>query len=289
MYICRMVQKRILIAESGSTKTDWCFITNGRKKYSQTQGIHPFFQSEEMITAILQSELPIQPKITFDAIYFYGAGVQQSSNAKKVTACLKQHVHAKKVVVESDLLASARALCKHEAGIACIMGTGSNSGYYNGKRISHKTPALGYVLGDEGGGTALGKKVLQYHLHGIFDTELQQAFSSMFQMNADEIMEGVYRKPMPNRFIAQFAAFVFEHRGHYMIENIAEDSMNDFFINHLLRYPQVWKVPVHFSGSVAYLLRDILHNLCEQYEISCGKIIQKPMKDLAAFHTANAG
>ena len=161
------------------------------------------------------------------------------------------------MVVESDLLGAAIAVSGNEKGIVCILGTGSNTGLYTGKKIGFKTPALGYVLGDEGGGSYLGKKVVQYYLHGILDAELHAA---------------------------QFAQFVFVHRGHYMIENIAEDALNDLFINHLLRYPNVHKTPVHFCGSVAFHLKDVLHGLCEQYEISMGKVMQQPIKGLARYY-----
>ncbi len=277
--------KNILIAESGSTKTDWCLLSNGRKKNFQTQGINPFFLQEAEIISIFKNEIKLNlSKTQVDEIHFYGAGINSEDKKSAIERSLKSYFNLKKVYSYSDMLASARATCKHEKGISCILGTGSNSCYYTGKKIGFKTKALGYILGDEGGGTYLGKKVLQYHLHNIFDKELQHAFEEKFNTDVETILEYIYRKPFPNRYLAQFAAFIFEHRGHYMIENIAEDCLNDFFINHLLQYPQVWKTTVHFTGSVSFYLSDIIKNLCEQYEITCGHIIQKPMKGLIAYH-----
>lgn len=282
-----MSNKTILIAESGSTKTDWCLLTNGKKKNLQTQGINPFFLQEHEIVSIFKNELKINPaKIQLDEIHFYGAGINSDDTKKIISSALKAHFGIKKINTYSDMLASARATCKTGKGIACILGTGSNSAYFDGKKIAHKTLALGYVLGDEGGGTHLGKKVLQYYLHDIFDAELKKAFDVQFGAVVPEILDRIYRKPFPNRFLAQFANFIFQHRGHYMIENIAEDCLNDFFINHLLRYPQIWKVPVHFTGSVSFYLKDILYNLCEQYEIECGSILQKPIQGLIEYHKA---
>lgn len=279
------MKKTILIAESGSTKTDWCLIDAGKKKKLKSQGINPVFQTTDEIQTILQNELKLNRKpIRIDEVHFYGAGIYNTEKKKQLENCLKQFLPAGRAFANSDLLASARATCGQEKGIACILGTGSNSGLYNGKSITFKTPALGYILGDEGGGTYIGRKVLQYFLHKIFDDQLMHAFSERFPDKQDTILETLYRKPLPNRYLASFAHFVLEQRGHYMIENIAEDCLNDFFINHLLRYPRVWKYKVHFTGSVAFGLKDILKNLCQQYDIECGTIVQKPISGLIRFH-----
>lgn len=280
-----MKTKRLLIADSGSTKTDWHLIDNNRSKNYRTQGINPYFVTPSDVTALLQTELKINPaKQVIDEVHFYGAGLGNPENKKWMQQCFKKYFGKAKIFMYSDILASARATCGSKAGIVCILGTGSNSCKYNGKSIGFKTPALGYILGDEGGATQLGKKVLQYHYHGIFDAELQAAFAEQFPASEQEILENLYRKPLGNRYLAQFAHFIFTQRGHYMIENIAEDCLNDFFINHLLRYPGLAKTKVHFTGSVAFALKDIVKNLCEQYELTLGTITQKPMKGLISFH-----
>ena len=281
-----MNTKNILIADSGSTKTDWCYLCNGRKKNFQTQGINPFFLQEVEIISIFRNEIKLSlSKKPIDEIHFYGAGINSDDKKHIIERSLKNYFNIKKAYSYSDMLAAARATCNHEKGIACILGTGSNSCYYNGKKIAFKTAALGYVLGDEGGGTHLGKKVLQYYIHGIFDKELRHSFEESFATSVDTILEHIYRKPFANRYIAQFTSFIFANRGHYMIENIAEDCLNDFFINHLLQYPRIWKTPVHFSGSVSFFLKDIIQNLCEQYGINCGQIIQKPLSGLVKYHS----
>jgi N-acetylglucosamine kinase-like BadF-type ATPase len=274
-----------LIADSGATKTDWCLIQNGKNTFKTTQGYHPFFMDAEGLQMLLQKELKIDPKkVAIDEIYFYGAGLSSAESKKALQSQLKKYFGAKKVVVDSDLLGAAQAVCGTEKGIVCILGTGSNTGLYTGKKIGFKTPALGYVLGDEGGGSYIGKKVLQYYMHGIFDEELHTAFEAMFPYTQHDMLQAVYREGFPNRYLAQFARFVFEHRGHYMMENIAEDALNDLFINHLLRYPNIHKTPVHFCGSVAWHLKDVLQGLCEQYDIKVGKIMQKPIKGLAGYY-----
>ena len=276
----------MLLADSGSTKTDWCLIQSGKKKYLDTQGINPYFLQQHEIVSILEKELKINPKkIALDEIHFYGAGINSTDKQKLIERSLKEYFASSKVKSYSDMLAAARATCLHDKGIACILGTGSNSCFFDGKKITFKTPALGYVLGDEGGATSLGKKLLQYYLHDIMEVDLKKQFEARFEGLLETALEQIYRGPFPNRFLAQFARFIFEQRGHFMIENIAEDCLNDFFMNHLLRYPKVHQVPVHFSGSVAFHLQDILKTLSEQYEIQVGKIIQKPIKGLVAYHS----
>lgn len=279
-----MKSKTILIAESGSTKTDWCLIHQNKSKKYQTQGINPFFLQSHEIAAILEKELKVKKDIIIDEIHFYGAGISSTDKQKVIERALKSVFQVKKTYCHSDILAAARATCGQEKGIVVILGTGSNSCFYNGKKIGFKTPSLGYILGDEGGGTAIGKKILQYQLHGIFDQDLQNAFKSQFPESQEEILENIYRKPLPNRYIAHFTQFAIVHRGHYMIENIVEDCLNDLFINHLLRYPGIHQHPVHFTGSVSFYFKDMLHALCEQYDIRLGSILQKPMKGLVKFH-----
>lgn len=277
----------ILIADSGSTKTDWCLIRHQKIKKFSTQGINPYFQLAGEIKHILTREIPksIQ-SVQLDQIHFYGAGINSTDHQSIIKNCLQSVLTAKKINTYSDMMASAHATCGKTKGIACILGTGSNTCLYTGKKISFKTPSLGYILGDEGGGTYLGKKVLQYFLHEIFDEELMLSFQHTFQTNMTEILENIYRKPLPNRYLAQYAQFIFQHRGHYMIENIAEDCINDLFIHHLIRYPGVQRIPIHFTGSVAYYLRDLISATCEQYNLVMGKVIQKPMDGLITYYRA---
>lgn len=280
--------KNILIAESGSTKTDWVLIGDKRKRRFNTQGLHPYLQSSDEIGYILKNELKLNPKRTaVDEIYFYGAGVNSKDSKKVILRALQGYFNTKKIYTEGDLLAAARSTCQHEKGIACILGTGSNSCYYSGKKITNKLPSLGYILGDDGSGNHIGRKLLQYYFQGIMDKELATDFEKMFDLEHETILNNVYRKPFANRYLARFAKFALDHRGHYMIENIAEDCLNDFFINNLLHYKQVHKVAVHFSGSVADSFKDILQQLCYQYEIELGKVVKRPIEDLVKFHTAS--
>ncbi len=190
------------------------------------------------------------------------------------------------ITVDNDLSGAAKALCGNEKGIACILGTGSNSCYYNGSRISKNSPGLGFILGDEGSGAYLGKKVIQHFLYNIFDDDLRSRFDAKFVTTDAEILDAVYKKPLPNRYLASFAIFLAENRNHYMIENIIEDGLNDFFYTHIIRYRESARLPVHFTGGIAYGFREVVENLCTGYGLQCGNIFKSPMEGLIKYHSS---
>ncbi len=274
-----------LIADSGSTKCEWCLLHNGRKKTIFTQGMSPYFVNSEQVQAILRNELlPKLKKQEISVIYYYGTGCLDPKNAKMMKMAISKVFAGAKVTVENDLNGIAKAACAHQKGIANILGTGSNSCYFDGKKIVKNSPGLGYVLGDEGSGAYLGRKVIQYYLYGTFDEDLRYKFDDKYKTNASEILETVYRKPLPNRYLASFCLFLAENRGHYMIENIIEDGLNDFFFTHLCKFTESWKYPIHFVGSVAWGFRDVIKDLCSSYEFELGKIIKTPMEGLIEYH-----
>lgn len=275
-----------LIADSGATKAEWSLITNGKRKTFLTQGISPYFLNQAEISALLLKELkPKLKDIPVNEIYYYGTGCANPGNAKLMKKAIKAVFPEAAIDVNHDLLAAARALCGDEKGLACILGTGSNSCYYSGKKILTNSPGLGYVLGDEGSGAYLGKRVLQYYLYNTFDDELRGRFDVTYLTNSAEILENVYKNPLPNRYLASFVMFLAENRGHYMIENIIEDCLNDFFFTHLCKYKEVWSHPVNFVGSVAFGFKDVLEELCHSYEFELGKVLKKPMSGLIEYHS----
>lgn len=277
-----------LICDSGGSKSEWSWVEAAKVTTLHTQGISPYFLSEAQIIALLQTELlPQLPALaTIESIFFYGAGLSNSENIAIVQGALQQVFTAtKQIEVQHDLLAAARALCGREPGIACILGTGSNSCYFDGTTIQKNSPGLGYVLGDEGSGAYLGKKVLQYYLYQTFDEELLARFDKTFHTTRDEILNNVYKVPQANKYLAAFALFLSENRGHYMIENIIEDGLNDFFFTHLHKYSQTWTTQVHFVGSVAFGFKDVLADLCSAYQMSLGNVFKTPTQGLLAYHT----
>ena len=275
----------ILIADSGATKAEWCLLNNGKKKIVFTPGLSPYFLTTDAIADLVRQQLAAKLKnITVDEIFFYGTGCANPDNAKSVKKALSGVFPSAKVIVNTDLMGAARAVCGREKGIACILGTGSNSCYFNGKTIVKNSPGIGYVLGDEGSGAYLGKKVIQYYMYDTFDEDLRARFDAKYVTTPTEILDNVYKKPLPNRYLATFAMFLAENRGHYMIENIIEDGLNDFFFQHLNKYNEVWKYPVNFVGSVADGFKDVIQNLCASYEFELGVILKNPMQGLSKYH-----
>lgn len=274
-----------LIADAGSTKTEWC-VTGGRRlRRIMTAGISPYVMDAAAISALLRSEvLPRVGTVLPEHIYYYGTGCAQPARAAVVRQALRSVFRGSRIQVHHDLLGAARGLCGHDKGMVCILGTGSGTAYYNGRRIARERPGLGYVLGDEGSGACLGKSVLQHYLNGTFDPELNDRFESQFPDRRADILDAVYRQPAPNAYLARFTPFLSENRGHFMVENILEDAFNEFFFGHLCKFGESWRNPIHFTGSVAYAFRDVLAQACASYEFRMGRILSRPMEGLIHYH-----
>ena len=277
-----------IIADSGSTKCEWRIAEPGKKGKTRslfTQGMSPYFLNAAEMEAILRNELlPQLKKQDIQSVFFYGTGCKNPENARMVKKVLQHVFTGARVAVSHDLMGAARGSCLDQKGIACILGTGSNSCYYDGRRIVRNRPGLGYVLGDEGSGAYLGIRVAQHFLYGIFEKEIADKFREKYRIDAAGILENVYKKPLPNRYLAAFSLFLSENRGHYMIENIIEDGLNDFFFMHVARYPESNKYPVHFVGGVAYHFRDVVERLCGEYGLQKGSVIQHPVDGLVRYH-----
>lgn len=275
-----------LIADGGATKTEWCLLSKGgRRKSFLTQGIRPYFLTTQEIAELVRTELlPSIKNVIVTDLFYYGTGCLDPANARNVKNALKMIFPRAYIEVGTDFLGAAKAVCGHQKGVACILGTGSNSCSFNGKKVTKNSPGIGYVLGDEGSGAYLGRKVLQYYLYETFDKELKAKFDARYQTSSALILDNVYRKPFPNRYIAGFTLFLAENRGHYMVENILEDGINDFFFQHLTRYKEAQQHPVGFVGSVAYGFKDVLKQLCDVYEFKLGKVLRTPMDGLVTYH-----
>ncbi|HTO14850.1 MAG TPA: BadF/BadG/BcrA/BcrD ATPase family protein [Edaphocola sp.] len=274
-----------LIADSGSSKTDWVLIHNNRKYHYSSKGLNPYFLDLKSGKEILENELKLKiQKEDIQEIYFYGAGVKSPKNKKLIERILGQHFVNSTVFCYSDMLGAARAACQNEKGVISILGTGSNSCYYDGSKITKQQASLGYVIGDEGSGTYLGKIVLKYFFYNTFDDELKEAFSRKFGNDLPAVLEKVYSLPFPNRYIAEFTSFLSDHRNHYMVENILEDAFSEFFSTHILKYRGSWKYPLQFVGSIAFTFKDVILNIAGQYGLTIGGFIQKPIDGLVEFH-----
>jgi N-acetylglucosamine kinase-like BadF-type ATPase len=242
--------------------------------------------TEQQVVDLLQKELlPSLGKAVVEKFFYYGTGLRNPANAKMLQNAFKRVFKKTRISLNDDMVAAARGLNGHKKGITCNLGTGSFACFYDGKKIAKKAPGIGYILGDEGSGAYLGKKLIQYYLYGTLDEELRYRFEDKYKTTAVDILENVYRKPLANRYLASFCPFLADNRGHYMVENIVEDGLNDFFFYHLCKFNESWKMPIHFVGSVAYSFRDVLQELCNGYEFEMGKILKSPMAGLLEYHS----
>ena len=278
----------ILIADSGSTKTDWCVVENGQPiQQISTKGINPFFQSEEEISnEIATSLLPQLKTNALDAVYFYGAGCGFPDKIAMVHRAITKHLQIKREVeVNTDMLAVAHGLCQHEAGIACIMGTGSNSCYYDGKQIVSNVSPLGFILGDEGSGAVLGKLLLGDILKNQMTPELKEKFLKQFGLTPADIIDHVYRKPFPNRFLASLSPFLAQNIDEPCIHALVLGSFKSFLKRNVMQYENFRNSKVHFIGSVAFYYKTILAEAAQEMNIQLGTIIKSPMEGLIKYHS----
>lgn len=275
----------ILIADSGSTKTDWCVVLDGTPiKRIATKGINPFFQSEEEIQQELTiSLLPQLPEGIVNSVYFYGAGCTPEKAPILRRAIADSLSVVGNIKAHSDMLAAARGLCGHEAGIACILGTGSNSCFYNGEDIVSNISPLGFILGDEGSGAVLGKLLVGDILKNQLSPAIKEAFLKQFDLTAPEIIDRVYRQPFPNRFLASLSPFIAQHLEEPAIHALVFNSFTAFLRRNVMQYDYE-KYPVNFIGSVAACYEEILQEAALETGIRIGKILQSPMEGLIQYH-----
>ena len=281
----------ILIADSGSTKIDWCLL-NGNKKVAQifTTGMNALLMTEEEMAECIMTELmPNLQGYEVTEIYYYGAGIISDKIKNQVINALKRNMpHVTKIEVNTDLLAAARALCQREPGIACILGTGSNSCYYDGEKVVDNVSPLGYILGDEGSGAVLGKLLVGDVLKKQLPEHLCEKFLKEYNLDRTTIIERVYRKPAANRFLAQFAPFIERNISEPSIRALVLRSFTDFFVRNVANYPHYQELPCNFVGSIALLQKDVLIEAASKLGITIGNIIQAPMEGLIKYHSTNA-
>ena len=279
-----------LIADSGSTKTDWCLCNQGTVLQSmQTQGINPYHQSEEAIEIVLRDELLTQlnfQKGTQLSITFYGSGCANETACNRIKEALHKVVGTTDITVHSDLLGAARALCGHEEGIACVLGTGSNSCLYNGKEIIANTPPLGYILGDEGSSAVLGRHLVGNCLKNQLPEALRDEFLAEYELTQEIILEKVYRQPLANRFLASLTPFLSKHREVSEIHQLLVDSFTDFFVRNVKQYRRPW-LPIHFVGSIANVFSSELKEAAESLGMELGTIMRSPMEGLIKYHCSS--
>lgn len=274
-----------LIAESGSTRTEWALVEDNRLIHRVfTEGLNPFFQTRREISRSVRLGLP---KIFFrkrlDQVYYYGAGCTSHEKKDVLEASLVAQFKTP-IQVESDLLAAARALFQCEAGIACILGTGSNSCFYDGENVVKNVKAGGYILGDEGSGAVLGKHFLSDALKGLAPKAVTDHFFEKFRITSDEVMESVYNRSFPNRFLSTISYFLADYTDNEYVFNLITNNLRSFFIRNVCQYDYK-NYPIRFVGSLAYSYADMLRDVAHEFGIELDVIEETPMDGLIEFHS----
>lgn len=277
----------ILIADSGSTKTDWvCLQPGGAASQIEvhTVGLNPFHVSDNEIRSVFNHELlPQLGGIRIDAVYFYGSGVRPEVEDRVIGLLSEAFPDAQTIEAHSDLLGACRALCGSGQGIACILGTGANSCVYDGRGIVHNTPALGYILGDEGSGAVLGKHLLHDLYTGVLSHNLRIRFEQEMGMGLSEIINKVYREPQANRFLASLSEFIHRHLDDEGVRQLVYSTFNDFVNYHISRYGRK-DLSVSFVGSIAWYYQEQLKLILQMQGYQVGAIMQSPLQGLIAYH-----
>lgn len=278
---------RKLIADAGSTKIEWMAIDidNNLSHCFKTVGINALLADDEEIISILnQVRIEVGQNTNFSEIHFYGAGCASETINKRMSYLISQVIKSNDIFVMSDLMAAARALFNDKKGIACILGTGSNSCLYDGREITANVPSLGFILGDEGGGVSIGKKFISDIYKGLAPGDITTFFMNEYNYSIGDILEKVYKFPAPNRFLASFMPFIYKHKENGYIKELIINELYLFMTRNILAYPSVRSIEIGFVGSVAVIFEDILRVVGERLDLKIGKIIKKPMDGLVTYH-----
>lgn len=276
-----------LLADSGSTKTDWCLTENGITVLkAQTTGINPVYQTEEEIKLCISHELlPKLERRMPQALHFYGAGCATPALTEKVRGVLRRLLCPDgQVEVCSDMVGAARSLSGHRPGIVCILGTGSNSCLWDGERMEQNVSPLGFILGDEGSGAYLGKHLIGDLLKGQTPPYLRETFLARYQLTPGDIIDRVYRQPFPNRFLASLSPFIAEHIDEPCMRRMVSNGFHAFITRNVLLYPHCKEYPVSFTGSIAWHYRELLAEAARETGIHIGTITASPLKGLVEYH-----
>ncbi|MCC8410470.1 N-acetylglucosamine kinase [Mucilaginibacter sp. UR6-1] len=276
----------ILVADSGSSKTDWLLsIPGSEPKPFKTDGLNPYFLSEKEIVKIIQTQAADLLTYAADVkeVYFFGAGCSSPDRHEIVSNALSQLFTDAFVSVDSDLLGSAYATCGHEKGLCCVLGTGSNISFFDGTDIHEGQHGLGFVLGDEGSGTAFGKALVTDYLYGNMPADIQAQFKEKYKLTKEIVIKNVYRMPKANSYLASFTRFLYQVRQSEYAQALIKRLLYDFIETNIKPYPQHHRYKCHFVGSIAYVFADELKALLTDNNIKPGKIIRQPINDLLEF------
>jgi N-acetylglucosamine kinase-like BadF-type ATPase len=276
----------ILVADSGSSKTDWLLSSPEKEeKQFRTSGLNPYFLTEKEIAKIVQEQLPelvgMSGEIT--EIYFFGAGCSSPDRHEIVSNALSSVFTKAYISVDSDLLGCAYATCGHEKGLCCVLGTGSNISFFDGEDIHEGKHGLGFVLGDEGAGTWFGRALITDFLYGKMPAAISEKFNEEYHLDKETVIKKVYQTANANTYLASFSRFLSKVRSSGYAQDLLRKGLLEFVETNIKSYPQYHTYKCHFVGSIAYVFSEELKAVCNENDITIGKIMQEPVHDLMAF------
>lgn len=274
-----------IIVDSGSTKSDWVVLSNEKKHFYSTMGFNPYFHKSELIVSAINEEEGLSKiKDDVEFVYYYGAGCSSQELNAIIENALRQVFVKAVVLVDHDLTACALATYDNEPSISCIIGTGSNSCYFDGTTVFEEVPALGYILGDEGSGSYFGKQLLAAFLYKKLPKKIELELVSTYGLTKDNIVENVYMKPNANVYIASFVKFIAQHADEPFFKEMMYEGLKKFMEIHVCCYSNYRQVKTNFIGSIAYIFKLELERAADELGITIGKIIQKPIEGLIEYH-----
>lgn len=275
----------IIIADSGGSKIDWrLLLKNGEVKQAHTAGFNPYYQPLGHLQTVIRDSLVPLTTEAVTKIFYYGTGVSSEKNQSLIQSAFAEHYPAAQIEIGWDLLAAARALCGHERGIACILGTGSNSCLYDGEQIIDNVANLGWILADEGSGTNLGKQIIFDYFRGNMPEKLAAQFKARFPWSREEVLEKVYQQEKPGAFLASFAKFIFQHLKEPYCYQLVYKSFDEFYTNNVMKYANYQQTKVHFTGSIAFYFSDVLRQVTNDKGITVKNILEGPIAGLTLYH-----
>tara|TARA_Y100000589_G_scaffold332008_1_gene388552 strand:- start:1559 stop:2404 length:846 start_codon:yes stop_codon:yes gene_type:complete len=276
----------IVIADMGATKTDWSFTEDSTViKNISTKGFNPYFHTTGEIIDLLRPEFLGEDFSNVEQVHFYGAGCSNNEKIKTVEHALKIYFPYASIEVNHDLLASARALCGKSPGIACILGTGSNTCLYDGMHIIANNPSLGFILGDEGSGGDLGRELIKAYYYGTLNLELDRKLEKQFNVDKNSLLGNVYSTDKPNAFCAAFTPFLTQNIEEKCISELVKNSFREFFTRHILTYDNYQKLPINFVGSIAFHFKKQLKEVATEFGSKIGIVIKAPVAKLIEYHS----
>jgi N-acetylglucosamine kinase-like BadF-type ATPase len=276
----------ILLADGGSTKVDWVFLEKGKLlKRIQTKGANPFYRTSEDIAEEFRANLLSEMnQLPIESVHFFGAGCANAEKNEVIRKAIRISLGVDNIEVGSDLHGASKALCGHRSGIACILGTGSNSGYYDGEKLVENVSPLGYILGDEGSGAVLGRLFVGACLKNQFSPGLKEAFLAETGLTSADIIERVYRGTLPNRFLAGFSPFIKKNLHDSDVYDLVAKSFDDFFRRNVMQY-DYQNHPIHFTGSVAFHFQVVLKEVADRLDLKIESVVASPMEGLISYYS----